>query len=377
VVDGPQGKEAGVILDRMLLSLQLRVLLATLAVLLVLGLTIDFFESARYLFSVEGTAGDVLRFYLYKIPVLVQLLLPVSLVIGTCICFALLGRSLQLRALAAAGIGPLRLAAPTATLALLVAGATVLLAEFVVPPALDRTERLMVERFGVIDQTWRFYRKHNWYQGEGDRLLRVSRVEQDGRELRGVTLLEMDPDFHVRRRLDLSRAEYGGDHWVGRGVSERVFEDGRQVSMRATGRRRLDWPERPERFRDLRGRPKQKSLSELSAVIAELDNRGLAATRYRMEYHNRFAYPFLGLGLILLALPWLCAPSRRRTLAGALIEATGLIFGAYFLVMLTTAAVTGGGMSVALGMWLPVLLILAIALGGWTICLKRRRSGGP
>ena len=61
------------ILYRMLLSLQSRMLLATLAVLLVLGLTVDFFESARYLFSVEGTAGDVFLFYLYKIPFLIPL----------------------------------------------------------------------------------------------------------------------------------------------------------------------------------------------------------------------------------------------------------------------------------------------------------------
>jgi len=364
-----------VILYRMLLSLQSRMLLATLAVLLVLGLTVDFFESARYLFSVEGTAGDVFLFYLYKIPFLMHLLLPISLVIGSCICFAVLGRSLQLRALAAAGIGPLRLAAPTMVLAAIVAGATMLLAEFLVPPALDRTEKLMVERFGLIDQTWRFYRKHYWYQGEGDRIFRVSRVEQEGRRLRGVMLFEMDPDFHVRKRSDISRARWNGDHWVGQGVQERVFVDGELDSQKGVGEKRLDWPERPGRFRDLRGRPKQKSLSELAVAIEELERRGLSTARYRVEYHNRFAYPLLGFALILLALSWLGDPSRRRTLAGALIEATGLIFGAYFLVMMTTAAVTGGAVSAALGVWLPVVLVLVLALLGWMIRPKMRRLG--
>lgn len=365
------------ILDRMLLSLQGRMLLAVLAVLLLLGLTVDFFESARYIFSVEGTAGDVLRFYLCKLPLLAQLLLPVSLVISTCICFALLGRSLQLRALAAAGIGPFRLAAPTAALALLVAGVTVLLAELVVPPALDRSEKLMFESFKELDQTWRFYLKHYWYQGEADRLFRVSQVEQEGRRLREVLLLEMNPDFHVRVRSDVRQVLWKGDHWVGQGVLERRFEGGRQVGLHAEKEMRLEWPERPKRFRDVRGRPRQKSLAELSAIIAELDSRGLSAIRYRMEYHNRFAYPFLGFGLVLLALPWLSAPSRRRTPAGALIEASGLIFAAYFLVMMATAAVTGGAVSVALGVWLPVLLILAIALVGWTVRLKRRRLASP
>jgi lipopolysaccharide export system permease protein len=375
VVDDSPGKEAGLILDRMLLSLQARILLATLAVLLILGLVVDFFESARYLFSVEGTALDVLLFYLYKIPFLAHMLLPISLVISCCICFAILGRSLQLRAIAAAGIGPLRLAAPTMLLAGIVAGATMLLAEFLVPPALDRTEKLMIERFGLIDQTWRFYRRHYWFQGEQGRLFRIAQVTEQGRRLKGTTLLELDTDFHVRRRTDASRVAFRDGHWTAKWVQERTFDGGRLVAYRTYPDKTLQWPERPGRFRDLRGRPKQKSLSELALAIEELERRGLSAARFRIEYHNRFAYPLLALGLVLLALPWLCAPSRRRTMAGALIEATGLIFGAYFVVMLVTAAVTGGALPVALGVWLPLVLVAAIAVSTWSIRLLRWRSG--
>lgn len=365
------------ILDRMLLSLQTRVLLATLAVLLVLGLVVDFFESARYLFSVKGTAGDVLWFYLYKIPFLAHLLLPISLVLSAHISFALLGRGLQLRAIAAAGIGPLRLAAPTMALAGIAAVATVLLAEFLVPPALEKTEELMVERFGLIDQNWRFYRKHYWFQGEPNRLFRVDRVTEQGRRLRGATLFEMDSGFHVSRKTNVRRAVFRDGRWTGSGVQHRTFDGGRLVSLEIHRELPLDWPEGPGRFRNLRGRPKQKSLGQLAADIEALERRGLSADRYRIEYHNRFAYPLLALGLVLLVLPWLCAPSRKRTLAGALIEATGYIFGAYFLVMLVTALVTGGALSAAAGVWFPVLLVLAIALAGWAIRLRPRRSAGP
>lgn len=365
------------ILDRMLLSLQTRVLLASLAVLLVLGLVVDFFESARYLFSVKGTAGDVFWFYLCKIPFLTHMLLPISLVISCCVCFAILGRSLQLRALAAAGIGPLRLAAPTMLLAGVVAGITVLLAEFLVPPALDRTEKLMIERFGLIDQTWRFYRNHHWYRGEAGRLFRIYSTQDQGRRLRAVTLLEMDADFHISRRTDLNQVAFEAGDWIGRNLQESRFEDGRLLSSRWFEQKRLDWPERPGRFRNLRGRPKQKSLAELSATIAELEGRGLSATKYRLEFHNRFAYPLIALGLVLLALPWLCSPSRRRTTSGALIEAMGLIFGAYFLVMLANAAVSAGAISAALAVWLPMGLVAVSAAATWMILFRCRRSAGP
>jgi len=363
------------ILDRMLLALQVRVLLATLAILLVLGLVIDFFESARYLFSVKGTAGDVLLFYLYKIPFLTHLLLPISLVIGSCVCFALLGRSLQLRALAAAGVGPFRLLAPTMVLGAIVAGVTIFLAEFLVPPALDRTEKLMDERFGVMDQSWRFYRKHNWFQGAGGRIFRVSSVSPDGDKLKGVTLLEMDSNFHVTGRGDFNRVVWKNQRWDADFGRTRRFSDGEMLSSETARNPVLSWKERPGRFENLRGRPKQKSLAELAKTIAALEHRGLSATRYRLEYHNRFAYPLLAFGMVLLALSWLCTPRRQRTLAGALIEATGLIFTAYFLVMMASAAVTGGACSAALGVWLPVAAVGVVALFVWAVLIKRGRLG--
>jgi lipopolysaccharide export system permease protein len=258
-----------------------------------------------------------------------------------------------------------------------VAGITVLLAEFLVPPALDRTEKLMIERFGLIDHTWRFYHSHHWYRGEEGRLFRIYQSQDQGRRLRSVTLFEMDPDFHIRSRTDLNHVAFEAGGWIGRDLMESRFEDGRLLFSRWLKEKRLDWPEQPGRFRNLRGRPKQKSLAELAATIAELEGRGLSATRYRLEFHNRFAYPFLALGLVLLALPWLCAPSRRRTTSGALIEAMGLVFGAYFLVMLANAAVSGGAISAALGVWLPVGVVAASAAAAWLVLFRRRRSARP
>jgi lipopolysaccharide export LptBFGC system permease protein LptF len=254
---------------------------------------------------------------------------------------------------------------------------TIFLAEFLVPPALDRTEKLMEERFKVMDQTWRFYRKHNWFQGIGNRIFRVPSASPNGEVLKGVTLLEMDSDFHVISREDFNQVIWQNEKWEAGISTKRRFLGGEMLSFETTRNPTLSWTERPGRFENLRGRPKQKSLAQLAATIDALEHRGLSATRYRLEYHNRFAYPLLALGMVLLALPWLCAPRRRRTLAGALIEATGLIFGAYFLVMMASAAVTGGACSAALGVWLPVAAVMAMALLGWMVLVKRGRLGKP
>ncbi len=355
----------------MLFGLHLRALLATVAVLLVLGILMDFFESSRYLSSVEGTAVDIFWFYLLKIPPLLHLLLPISLLVAVSVVFAKLGRGLELRAAAAGGIGPVSLSVSALALGSVVVLLTVLLGELLVPAALDRAEVLMTEKFGLMDSSWRFYRKHHWYQGEGQRVFKVGASTDQGRALRNVTLLELDENFHVRRRSEFNRVHWQHDHFVANGLAEREFDQGRLLSLQRSRQKTLDWPEGPAHFRDLRGRPKQKTLAQLSWTIDEMERRGLDAARYRLERHQRLAFPLLGLVLLVLTLPWLVLPTQRRSAAAALIQAVLLVFAAYFLVALFSTAATTGMLIPILGAWLPPLIFMLAAAPKWVSLLKK------
>jgi len=358
------------ILERMLAKLHLKAFLVTLAVLVVLAVVMEFFESARHLLSGKGSALDVLLYCLCRAAELTVLLMPIALVVSVCVSDAVLGRNLELRALASAGIGPVRMSAPLLVLALGVVAASMLMAEFVVPAALDEVEELMSEKFGRIDSTWRFFRNHHWYQGEGERIFQVTGRTPDGKRIRFITLLEMNDDFQVARRTEVKHARWVEDHWVGKRVNSWQFADGAMVARGVAHDKVLDWPEKPERFRDLRGRPKQKSFARLKESIHEMERRGFEARQYRLELNMRFAVPVLALCMVLLAFPFLAVPSRRRTLAGALTESIGLIFCAYFLVTCCTAAVSGGLLAAGVGAWIPPLTILAAAAPGWISLFK-------
>jgi lipopolysaccharide export system permease protein len=358
------------IMNRMLVRLLLRSGLVSLGVLLVLALLMDFFESARHLLSGKGTAIDVLLFSLCKIPDLLVLLLPIALVVGTCVAFAVLGRDLELRALAAAGIGPQKIVRPLLGVAAATVISTILIAEFLVPPALNQIEKLMTEKFGRFDSTWQFFRNHHWYQGQAGRIFQVTGKSADGQQIEFATALTLNEDFHITRRTDVRNAAWQGDHWVGRRVVLREFENGEMLKLERHNDFRLDWSEGPERFEDLRGRPKQKTFRGLLRTVEQMEQRGFPATQYRLEVNNRLAFPFLGFCLVLLAFPWICAPGRRRTLAAALTEALGLVFGAYFLVTMATSAVSGGLVAAWVGAWAPSLLILCLAAPKWVQMLK-------
>lgn len=222
------------IINRMLVGLHCRILIIVLSILMVLALVLDFFEQAHVLLTGKGSTADVLLMIFYRLPTWVNLLLPVALVGSTCIVFSLLGGSQQLRAMAAAGVSQIRLMVPVSMVTALVMVSSILVQEYVIPPALNAMEPLMIRSFGRIDSTWRFFKNHQWYHGDSGRLFRVQQKSPDGQHMGLVTILEMDSQFRVKKRTDIQSMEWQGVLWTANGVEERWFERGQQTRWRTS-----------------------------------------------------------------------------------------------------------------------------------------------
>jgi lipopolysaccharide export system permease protein len=359
------------IVDRMIIGLQSLILIIVLSILMLLALVLDFFELAHFLLAGKGSGVDVLLMIILRLPTWLNLLLPVALVGSTCIVFALLGGTQQLRAMAAAGISQVRLLIPIMVVTSFVMAATVMVQEYLIPPALNKMEPLMIRSFGRIDSTWRFFKNHQWYQGDAGRLFRVQEKSPDGKSMTSVTIWEMDAKFRVKKRTDLHTMEWQGNSWLGSGVEERQFSRGNQIQWQTWEKKNIPLTEGPERFREVSGRPQQKKLAELSANIEELQRRGLPVAEYVLALHSRFAIPLMGFALVLLGFPWLSVPWRKRAISGALTEAMALVFVGYLLVAVCTSAVSGGLLSAVAGAWLPVVTVFLAAAPLWVRLLKK------
>jgi len=286
-------------------------------------------------------------------------------VVSTCISFAILGRDRELRAIAAAGIGAWRLSVSVLWMCLCLMVMALALSEFFVPVSLRSQETLMLQKFGRIVGDWSYYQRRNWIRGEDNRFFRVQSKNPQGTSLGEVIVLELAANFQLTTRVDARQITWRENRWVGSDVETRGFEDGKVLSYQHQKNAVLDWTETPERFKEVTGRPKQKNIVELYQSIDELRRRGISARSYQMEIHSRFSYPLLGIAVILIIFPLLCAPHRNRSIAGALLEAVGLVFGSYLLLAVASAAVAGGMVSPACGAWGPVGLLLMLAIVQW------------
>ncbi len=361
---------------RLIAVLQLRLLGICVLVLAVLAVLVDFFEQARYLVGGRGELADIALLILYRLPSWLHLLFPVALLASACLAFALLNQHQELRALAAAGVGPGRMARPVLAVALLCAAVMFVWQELVVPPALDRLEPLMMSRFGRIDASWDFFRRHQWFAGQEGRLFFAAETGSEGTRLSRVTVWELSKRFSPRRRIDAERLErLDGGGWHALGVEERRFGDGEILAMERPAQRTFDFPETAETFRDLAGRPAQKTLPRLGADIEAMERRGLSSTEYRLAWHQRWAYPLLGMALLWLWFPALVVPWRRRTVSQALTESAALVLAGYLLLALCRSAVAGGRLAPGLGAWLPLAIVLLAAGAHWSWLLWGMKPG--
>lgn len=353
-----------------------RSVFAVLSLMVLLVLLADFLESAGRLIESSGM-WNVLFLYACKVPSVSYLSLPVAFVVGACIVFASMGRHGELRALAASGLGPVNLLKPVFVFGVGLAVFVFLLGEVLVPPSADEMEQLMEQHFGRIDSSWRFFRNHQWTKGDSGRLIRVGHKSRGGETLDYVIALQLDERFHVSRRLDARRLVWQGESWLAERVELREFEDSKLISYKKLPSATLNWTEDPDLFCDFSGRPQQKNIIQLMSAISSLKRRGLASAEYSLELHRRFAYPFMGILMVLFLFPWLSSPVGSRSTSAAVVQATVMVFAGYLIVAFCTTAVSGGLLPPWLGAWVPPLLFSVACIPAWFMSRSRIERPRP
>jgi lipopolysaccharide export system permease protein len=194
--------------------------------------------------------------------------------------------------------------------------------------------------------------------------------------LREVTVLELDPEFKLTRRLDAAELRHeGADRWTLSQVSERRFPSPEQAPLTA----HAELPLRlvgstADTFVVRSGRPEFMPVGELLQQRAARARVGLPVERFTLALHNRFAYPVTGLMATLLAVTLALRPGRRGHLTVALVEGLAVTLGLFALLLAGKALVLGQHVSPAVSAWGPAAGLVAISAALWWLAERPRPS---
>ena len=343
----------------------------SLVLLVMTVLSVTLIENVGSMARIENGATIALQLAMFQAIEFAYQVLPITAFLGALVTGALLGRSGELLAMQAAGLGPIRILMPCFLVTLGVCALGLVGAEWGVPWGLKEAEKTRMRYTQSQSALTRFYnRRTHWFRHE-NLVLYLPFADTKTGVFRKPSIYDMR-DGKIREVIEAESLEEIEGAWLLRDVviyrSEGIpFEkrDELALNMRVSTRD----------LTDVTGNPRLVSRSELLALIERRTQAGFDSTLHQLEFHHRFSFPLLALWLFLLAAPWVIDPGRRRSMAVSLgvgVVAVAITLSATQVFRLLAL---GRKIDVELGAWGVALTCFVVLPFSW-MAQRRKRTRG-
>ncbi|MGH9342411.1 MAG: LptF/LptG family permease, partial [Terriglobia bacterium] len=179
----------------------------------------DFFQQLTYIVRNHASAALVLSYYVYLLPYITYLVLPLSVLVATLVSLSLMTKTSQVTAIKAAGVSLYRIAVPVIVAAAIVSGGMFLMGDQYLPSTNQRQDALRNEIQGRPAQTF-FRAGWQWIYGGSNRIFNYRFFDPDHNVFADLSVYDFDSSFNMTRRVYAKRA-FWEPH-----VNQWILEDG-------------------------------------------------------------------------------------------------------------------------------------------------------
>jgi len=328
-----------------------------------LFLIIDFFERLRSLLENNASTMSAIRYFGFKIPLMVTLVVPPAGIVAMLLSLGLLGRRNEIIALRASGVSLLQMALPLLAMGALISVAALVWNETVVPYCAQRFQYVNVVEIRKRQERGILSEREIWYHGASG-FYHIDMLDSRRQALVGLTIYRSDPDFALHSVVEIESAQWTGNGWRLQGAVERAVSADGEVSTRHLPADAQVMTETIADFLDVHRDAEELSYLALRRRIAELHRKGIDASTFLVDLNMKLALPFMTLVLIAVAIP--LAGRVRRNPSIAAIAGLGCVlgFGYWVLLGLTNSLGLSGALPPVLSAWAAniVFSLIGIAL---------------
>ena len=331
----------------------------TLLSFVAIYLTADFFDRLDGFLRHDAAPAAVVRYFLFKIPLVVTQVTPVAVLTGGLVGLGLLARQNEFVALRACGVSVWQVALPLFVLAAVVSGATFVWNETIVPYSARRwhaIENLEIKKRGIATV---FTGREVWYHGRAG-FYDIDRVSPRRQTLYGLTVYQLDEDFRPRRVIEAESAVWQDGRWqLNEARTVEFATDGLKETPEAPPNFTL--PETLEDFRAVEVDPEELSYATLRRQMKDLRRKGVDTSESAVDLHLKLALPAASLVMMLLAVPLASAGTRLTSFASSLGLGFGVGFSYFVLVAFARALGQSGALPPIVAAWAANLLFALVA----------------
>jgi lipopolysaccharide export system permease protein len=356
------------ITDKTILKEFIKFTILALICVVVLYNLIDLVEELSYFTRRQVNVFEVLLYYTYLTPQAVTLLLPVALILATFLVYGTMTRRRELNAYMSAGIDVYRLFRPIFIFGAISVVGFFLHRELIEIPfsvKLEDFKRYKIENRGKPE---RQKRRDIYYIGEQGRIYFIREFESPG-TLRNFYVSELDKNRRPIRRIDAAEAVYRDGKWNGKDVYIRNFAGLEEKMNHYDSLPLVELAEKPENFTTELRPVEQTGTKELYSYLRRMKRAGEKVNNEDVEFNYRFSDAFIGLIVILLALPLSIRLRKGGVMLGL---GLGLLFSFLYWGFIQVSKAFGyvGTLKPVVSAWLPNI-IFGLVAGFFFIRMRR------
>ncbi|KIZ42762.1 MULTISPECIES: LPS export ABC transporter permease LptG [Rhodopseudomonas] len=267
--------------------------------LFVLLVFVDYIDMLRRAGNLNVSALVLAQASFYRVPQLLERMMPFCILIGGMTCYLALSRSLELVVARAAGLSAWEFISP----ALWSAVALGIFASTVFNPVSaymqERAKQMEAELFGdgsgSLQDANGFW--INQITSEGQAIISAAQSQRQGALLTGLTVFRFEPNFQFKERIEAREATLQPGYWLFKGVRRYTLGE-LPVDQDSF---RLPTTLTVAQIRNDFTVPESVSFWQLPDYIRSSESSGFATSGYRLQYYKLLAKPFLLAAMVMLA----------------------------------------------------------------------------
>ncbi len=274
---------------------------AVFAGIFVLLVLVDYIEMVRRTSDIESAPALLVAMTsLYRVPLLLERLMPFCVLVGAMSCYLTLSRRLELVVARAAGVSAWQFIVPALVSALVLGGLATAVYNPVSAYMQETSKSMEAEIFGdragagMQDAAGFWINQSN---SEGQAIINAAASQSQGIRLNGLSVFRFDPSGTFTERIEAQTAVLEPGQW--RFSNVRRYRLANPPVEQATFI--LPTSLTPAQVRNSFSTPETVSFWQLPQYIASSAGAGLATAGYRLQYHKLIARPFLLAAMVLLA----------------------------------------------------------------------------
>ncbi|MEN3375479.1 MAG: lipopolysaccharide export system permease protein [Hyphomicrobiales bacterium] len=327
---------------------------------------VDYIEMMRRAADVPNlSAWVVAKTSFFRVPQLMERLLPFSVLVGAMTCYLALSRRNELVVARSAGMSAWQFVAPALIVAFAIGIAATALYNPLSAMMREWSKKLEADMFGDKQAAMQQSTQGFWVRQksvDGQSIVYAASSQEQGVRLDGVSVFTFSPGGQALERIEAKRASLETGFWRLEGV--RVYASG--VPPREYETYQVKTNLTAAQVRESFSTPETVPFWDLPAYIEIAERSGLVAAGYKLQYQILIARPFLLSAMVLLA----CSVSLRFFRFGGITKMvlSGVTAGflLYVLSKVTEDLSKAELLHPAAAAWLPVL---AGGLTGFVVLL--------